>query len=222
MAKGIDYSGLYPTMHSPLPRRTLKRYRELMFSQGFYPQTGRVRGFAPSGEGEGKLSEREWLDREIAKKYYRDLAEKMHSTPERVREIAEPGPNTARFTAVARPSRNDPQQVGFLMGHLSHRLGWEGPLEIADVKRNWADYVGAQVAAHSTVDSFESGQLMVRTDSTAWATQLKFLLPEILKQLSQRLGPGVVNQIIIRGPNVRSWKHGPRSVPGRGPRDTYG
>ena len=105
---------------------------------------------------------------------------------------------------------------------MARRLGWQTPLEIADVKKHWEEYVGAQVAAHSTVESFEGGKLIVRTDSTAWATQLKFLLPELLKQLTRRLGAGVVNQIIIRGPQVPSWNHGPRSVPGRGPRDTYG
>lgn len=222
MAKGIDYSGLYPTMHSPLPRRALKRYRELMFSQGFYPLTGKVRGFSTTEPDADSLSEREWLDREIAKKYYSDLAKSLGSTPERIEQLSAPGPATASFTDLSRPSRHDPQQAGFLLGHLARRLGWQTPLEIADVKKHWEEYVGAQVAAHSTVESFEGGKLIVRTDSTAWATQLKFLLPELLKQLTRRLGAGVVNQIIIRGPQVPSWNHGPRSVPGRGPRDTYG
>lgn len=221
MAKGIDYSGLYPTMHSPLPRRAVKRYRELMFSLGFYPLTGKVRGFS-TAEHADNLSEREWLDREIAKQYYADLAKSLGSTPERIEQLATPGPATANFTDGSSPSRNDPQRAGFLLGHLAQRLGWETPLEIADVKKHWDEYVGSQVASHSTVESFEKGKLIVRTDSTAWATQLKFLLPELLKQLNKRLGAGVVQQVIIRGPQVPSWNHGPRSVPGRGPRDTYG
>ncbi len=38
MAKGIDYSGLYPTMHSPLPRRAVKRYRidSIQYDYSFY------------------------------------------------------------------------------------------------------------------------------------------------------------------------------------------
>jgi hypothetical protein len=221
LAKGIDYSGLYPTMHSPLPRHAVKRYRELMFSLGFYPLTGKVRGFS-TAEHADNLSEREWLDREIAKQYYADLAKRLGSTPERIEQLATPGPATANFTDGSRPSRNDPQRAGFLLGHLAQRLGWETPLEIADVKKHWDEYVGSQVASHSTVESFEKGKLIVRTDSTAWATQLKFLLPELLKQLNKRLGAGVVQQVIIRCPQVPSWNHGPRSVPGRGPRDTYG
>ena len=222
MAKGIDYSGLYPTMHSPLPRRAVKRYRELMFSLGFYPLTGKVRGFSTASTDADSLSEREWLDREIAKKYYADLSKSLGSSPERIEQLAAPGPATASFADLSRPSRNDPQQAGFLLGHLARRLGWQTPLEIADVREHWDEYVGAQVADHCTVESFEGGKLIIRTDSTAWATQLKFLLPELIKQLNRRLGAGVVEQIIIRGPQVPSWKHGPRSVPGRGPRDTYG
>jgi predicted nucleic acid-binding Zn ribbon protein len=34
-------------------------------------------------------------------------------------------------------------------------------------------------------------------------------------------GAGIVD-ITVKAPGAPSWKHGPRSVPGRGPRDTYG
>ena len=36
----------------------------------------------------------------------------------------------------------------------------------------WAEIVGAEVAAHCEPESFADGRLKVRTDSTAWATQL--------------------------------------------------
>ncbi|WP_302968247.1 hypothetical protein [uncultured Varibaculum sp.] len=35
-------------------------------------------------------------------------------------------------------------------------------------------------------------------------------------------GSVVIKRLIILGPKAPSWKHGPRSVKGRGPRDTYG
>ncbi|PZP20290.1 MAG: DUF721 domain-containing protein, partial [Cutibacterium granulosum] len=31
-----------------------------------------------------------------------------------------------------------------------------------------------------------------------------------------------VTRVVIEGPSAPIRKHGPRSVPGRGPRDTYG
>jgi predicted nucleic acid-binding Zn ribbon protein len=63
----------------------------------------------------------------------------------------------------------------------------------------------------------------VRTDSTAWATNLKLLLPTVLKRLNEELGQETVKLVDVLGPTGPSWKKGPRSVrDGRGPRDTYG
>ena len=67
------------------------------------------------------------------------------------------------------------------------------------------------------------GRLVVRTDSTAWATQLRLLAPTIVRRLNEELGHGTVTVIDVQGPHLPTWKKGPRSVrDGRGPRDTYG
>jgi predicted nucleic acid-binding Zn ribbon protein len=87
----------------------------------------------------------------------------------------------------------------------------------------WPELVGAEVAAHSTPESFEEGRLVVRTDSTAWATQLTLLAPTVVRRLNEELGHGTVTVIDVQGPRGPSWRKGPRSVrDGRGPRDTYG
>jgi predicted nucleic acid-binding Zn ribbon protein len=44
----------------------------------------------------------------------------------------------------------------------------------------------------------------------------------ILGKITGQLGAGVVTKLRIHGPAAPNWKKGPRSVPGRGPRDTYG
>jgi predicted nucleic acid-binding Zn ribbon protein len=64
--------------------------------------------------------------------------------------------------------------------------------------------------------------MVLRADSTAWATQMKLLLPNLEKRLEEQIGIGRLSEIKILGPAAPSWKHGLRSVPGRGPRDTYG
>jgi predicted nucleic acid-binding Zn ribbon protein len=63
----------------------------------------------------------------------------------------------------------------------------------------------------------------VRTDSTAWATQMRWLAATVLRRLNEELGDGTVTLIDVKGPTGPTWKSGPRSVrDGRGPRDTYG
>ena len=87
----------------------------------------------------------------------------------------------------------------------------------------WPELVGEEVAQHATPESFGDGTLVVRTDSTAWATQLKLLAPAVVRRLNEDLGHGTVSLIEVLGPHLPSWKKGPRSVrDGRGPRDTYG
>ena len=67
------------------------------------------------------------------------------------------------------------------------------------------------------------GTLVVRTESTAWATQLRLLSSTVLKRLNEELGSGTVKVVEVQGPRGPSWKHGKRGVrDGRGPRDTYG
>ena len=63
----------------------------------------------------------------------------------------------------------------------------------------------------------------MRTDSTAWASQLRLMAPQLLATLNASLGEGTIRRLDIRGPDAPSWKKGLRSVrDGRGPRDTYG
>ena len=72
-------------------------------------------------------------------------------------------------------------------------------------------------------ERYADGELTVRTDSTAWATQLRHMAPQLLALLNDQLGADTVSFVRVLGPDAPSWKHGGRSVrDGRGPRDTYG
>ena len=87
----------------------------------------------------------------------------------------------------------------------------------------WGLLVGSSVAAHSRPEAYADTVLTVRTDSTAWATQLRMMAPRLVARLNEQLGEGTVTRVTILGPDAPSWKKGPRSVrDGRGPRDTYG
>lgn len=123
----------------------------------------------------------------------------------------------------AHPDERDPQLLDATLGRLVADHGWALELRVHGLFARWAELVGAEVASHTTPESFADGRLVVRTDSTAWATQLKLLAPQIVRRLNEELGPGSVTVIDVQGPHLPTWKRGPRSVrDGRGPRDTYG
>lgn len=227
MSRWIDTSGTYPVMRAKLPRLALQRYQQMLFDQGIYPLGGRVRALGKSGvsprEAIGADS-RAQRAKEMDREYRRMILEKIGlagANPDQL-QLVQDSPGMVRSREGVGPSPWDPQRVGDLSRRFVRQSGWKTMLDIVDVKNHWEKYVGPQLGAHTKVESYREGRLVVRTDSTAWATQLKMLLPTLEKKLAQRLGPDTVRQVIIRGPLGPSWKFGARSVPGRGPRDTYG
>ena len=122
----------------------------------------------------------------------------------------------------AHPDDRDPQLLGPTLGRLMAERGWETDAAVGGVMGRWAAIVGPEVAAHARPLAFDDGELVVGTDSTAWATQIRLLAPTLLARLAQELGAGVVTAVTVRGPSAPSWKKGLFAVRGRGPRDTYG
>ena len=131
-------------------------------------------------------------------------------------------PSRARVSGSF-PDERDPQLLDITVGRMVEDHGWEVDLRVHAVFGRWSELVGAEIGAHSTPETFADGTLVVRTDATAWATQLKLLAPGLVRRLNEELGHGTVTVIEVLGPRGPSWKKGPRSVrDGRGPRDTYG
>lgn len=128
----------------------------------------------------------------------------------------------AAFSGPA-PDARDPQSLGSLVGGLVRTHGWKTSLDVGSVMGRWPEIVGAAIAAHSRPERFEAPVLEIAADSTAWATQLGLMIPELKARLEQELGPGVVEEIRVSGPRGASFRRGRRSVGGgRGPRDTFG
>ncbi|MBK5237957.1 MAG: DUF721 domain-containing protein [Actinomycetales bacterium] len=135
--------------------------------------------------------------------------------PRQRRDIDTPG--EAPFT----PGR-DPRGLGAVLDNLTADLGWRPTLAKSDLLVSWAEVVGGDIAARTTPVAIEDNTLTVACESTAWATQLRLMSSEILTKILQRFPEADVTSIRFQGPNAPSWKRGPRSIPGRGPRDTYG
>ena len=123
----------------------------------------------------------------------------------------------------ARPDERDPALIGSILPTAMAELGWVGPLAHARLMGQWASVVGAEIAARCHPVSLVDGELKVSAESTAWATQLRLMAPQILARIARELPAGLVSKLIITGPSAPSWKHGPWSMHGgRGARDTYG
>lgn len=123
----------------------------------------------------------------------------------------------------ARPDGRDPARLGDIVGKSLSELGWIAPLAEARLMGQWASVVGPEIATRCHPVSLTEGELRITAESTAWATQLRLMAPQLLSRISNELPAGMVRKLIISGPSAPSWKHGPWSMRGgRGARDTYG
>lgn len=128
-----------------------------------------------------------------------------------------------RATQTTSPRKDrDPHLVGDEVAKLVASRGWDSEVQVGAVIGRWPAIVGDQVAANVEVIAFEGTVLTVRAGSTAWATQMRLLLSSVLARIEEQVGEGVVTEIIVQGPAGPSWRKGPLSAGGRGPRDTYG
>jgi len=116
----------------------------------------------------------------------------------------------------------DPGAMSDVLSALTKTMGWSAPLAQSDLVSAWRDIAGPETAEHSTPTRIEDGVLHVQCDSTAWATQLRLMRTEIVTRIANGYPAAGVQNISFAGPGAPTWKRGPRSIPGRGPRDTYG
>jgi predicted nucleic acid-binding Zn ribbon protein len=123
----------------------------------------------------------------------------------------------------SRADDRDPKPLSDAVERLVETKGWTTEINVHTLLARWALLVGATNAAHSQPEGYADTVLTVRADSTAWATQLRYLAPQLVAMLNEQLGDGTVTRIKVLGPDAPSWKKGRLSVrDGRGPRDTYG
>src|SRR5664279_3181341 len=120
------------------------------------------------------------------------------------------------------PDARDPQPLGATLRAWVASAGAGADLKKATLFARWEQIVGAEVADHCAPTSLTDGELLVQAESTAWATQIRMLAPQLLRRINTEVGDRTVIRIRAKGPVGPSWKFGYRHVSGRGPRDTYG
>ena len=140
------------------------------------------------------------------------------------RRKGQPGGGSAGSGRNGRDGRDgrDPSLLGDQMDRLLLDRGWNIDVAIGSVMGRWPAIVGGEVAGHCTPVTFSDGVLIVRADSTAWATQLRLMSSTILGRLETEVGKDAVTELRVQGPGAPSWTRGLRKSTGPGPRDTYG
>lgn len=121
------------------------------------------------------------------------------------------------------PTPTDPQLLINLLSDLIEERDWRKGIAEGTLFSTWSEVVGIEISRHAIPISLLDNVLTLQTSSTAWATQLRLISPDLLRTI-QASAPGVlVDAINVIGPEGPSWKRGVRTIRGaKGPRDTYG
>ncbi|HWH26495.1 MAG TPA: DciA family protein [Pseudolysinimonas sp.] len=130
--------------------------------------------------------------------------------------------NSRDETSVPYGKGREPRGIDDVLQKLTSNMGWNSPLARAELLGSWSAIVGDETAGHTEPVGVDHGVLTVRCDSTAWAQQLRLMRTQITTRIAERFGDAGIESIKFLGPDAPSWKRGPRAIPGRGPRDTYG
>ena len=122
-----------------------------------------------------------------------------------------------------RTQLSDPQPLQAVLDEIITTRDWKQGIAEGNLFSDWEKVVGADIAQHATPLTLLEGKLTIQTSSTAWATQLRLIEKDLLNTIRDSAPGALVNELVIIGPHVPSWKRGLRTIRGsQGPRDTYG
>ncbi|MEV2210688.1 DciA family protein [Streptomyces sp. NPDC050997] len=184
------------------------------------PRPARPSAEAPS-ESEAKAPEPSGVDlARVALRAAKEQARARGDAAQQKKQARRSG-----LRSGARADRRDPMAFGAAINRLITERGWETPAAMGGVMGRWPQIVGEDVAKHCVPEKYDEDEriLVVRCDSTAWATNLRLLAPTLVARLNEDLGHGAVKLIKVNGPGGAPRRYGPLRAPGStGPGDTYG
>jgi len=91
-----------------------------------------------------------------------------------------------------------PAPVGAALAGLRDARGWTRRLDGARVHEVWDRAVGAEVAARVRPVRLHGGVLVVEATSAAWATQVRYLAPQLIAGINAALGEGMVERVTVQ------------------------
>ena len=92
----------------------------------------------------------------------------------------------------------EPRPIGDGLDNVARRLGAPAAAAMGKVFTGWEEAVGPLIASHTRPVGLTDGVLTVAADDPAWATQLRFLVNDLVSRIAAVAGPDVVGRIEVR------------------------
>jgi hypothetical protein len=123
-----------------------------------------------------------------------------------------PGPDDWTVADGDEPTLTRVEGPTLLSGELARvarRPGWGERLGGVRVWSVWEDIVGAELAEHCEPIRLAGRVLVVRAESAAWATQLRYLTSQLIARAESALGPGSVREVRVTVGSLEGREAGP-------------
>lgn len=115
-------------------------------------------------------------------------------TPGTEEESADGGDRPGAVGGATAPA---PEPIGAVAAQLVGRRQWGQRLEGARIHSVWPRIAGPAVAAHVTPVRLMGGVLVLRADSGAWATQVRYLAGELAERANAEFGATAVTRVQV-------------------------
>jgi predicted nucleic acid-binding Zn ribbon protein len=99
------------------------------------------------------------------------------------------------MSGFGRRGGDEPVPIGDALAEVGSELGLPDPAVLAVLHTRWTELVGENAARHARLRSLREGVLLVAVDAPQWATQLRYLEPDVLRQSAALVGPGTVRKM---------------------------
>ena len=90
-----------------------------------------------------------------------------------------------------------PTVLGDSLADFVRRRGWEERLRGASAWSRWDAIVGPELAARCEPLKLVRGVLTIRAESQVWATQLRYMIPQLRANVEAAIGEGAVQDVVI-------------------------
>jgi hypothetical protein len=94
-----------------------------------------------------------------------------------------------------------PSPVGDALQQFLARRGWSERLSGSTASQRWDEVVGEDLASRCEPVRIAGGTLVIRAESQVWATQLRYLVPQLVANTNAVLGGHQVREVrLVVGP----------------------
>jgi len=90
-----------------------------------------------------------------------------------------------------------PTPLGDSLEEFVRRRGWQERLRGASAWSRWDAIVGPELAARCEPLKLVRGVLTIRAESQVWATQLRYMIPQLRANVESAIGDGSVREVVI-------------------------